>query len=228
MTTSWTMVLDAPRDAASLEAFLVAYWSPVYAYIRRTGRSEEDAADLTQSFFASLLESPRLLETANPDRGKFRTFLLTATKNFLIDEHRREYGRDGVKRSLPMTSDVLKQIEPSTTDDPALAFDRQWATTVLNEAIRRLEASCLDNGLASDWEVFEKRVLCPTGRGNSPAPIEQMMRELNAQSPQQVYSMIQTMKRRLNRQLLEVVSETVGDPVEAGRELRDLLGVLGR
>ena len=73
------MVLGAPGDPAALEAFVRAYWPPVYAYIRRSGRNTDDAADLTQAFFASLLESPRLLEQADPRRGMFRSFLCTAT-----------------------------------------------------------------------------------------------------------------------------------------------------
>jgi RNA polymerase sigma factor (sigma-70 family) len=226
-TTRWTMVRDAPHDPAALESFLSQYWSPVYAYLRRSGRRPDEAADHTQSFFAAILEKPRLLTAADPARGRFRTYLLSAVQRFLIDEHRRECGRNGqAPRQFSIDREALSTIEPSHADDPARAFDREWARTVLDQAIRRLEASCVKDNMTAQWSVFEQRVLRPASHGAAPAPIEDLMAELHVGSAQEVYSMLQTMKRRFHRALVAVVAQTVRNPDEAEQELADLLRVL--
>src|SRR6185503_9442775 len=96
-TTHWSVVLaagqkDSPRGVAALENLCRTYWYPLYAYVRRRGSGPEDAQDRTQSFFARLLER-NLLARAAPQRGRFRSFLLTALQNFLADEHDRANAR---------------------------------------------------------------------------------------------------------------------------------------
>jgi RNA polymerase sigma factor (sigma-70 family) len=231
-TTSWTQIVGARSGGADLQALLETYWSPVYAFVRGSGRDRHDAADLTQDFLLRLLEDQNLFERADPARGRFRTFLLAALRNFLVDAHRREFGRNGRgaprRRLVPRDVEALGRAEPRSADDPLLAFDRQWATIVLDVSLRRLEEACRRRNLEREWEVFEARVLRPARNGCQPATIQDIAGQLGADRPQEVYSLIQTMKRRLHRELLDVVAETLDDPAEAEEELFELRSALLR
>src|SRR5689334_18689682 len=96
-TTTWGLVLSARADPGALELLLRAYWSPVYAFIRHKGYSQHDAADLTQEFLSEVVLGRNLLVKADPARGRFRAFVKSALRNFLIDQHRRA----GSQRAAP-------------------------------------------------------------------------------------------------------------------------------
>ncbi|UCD75614.1 MAG: sigma-70 family RNA polymerase sigma factor [Phycisphaerales bacterium] len=228
-TTSWTLIVRARSDPADLETLLGQYWSPVYAYLRRKGNRPEDAADLTQSFLSEVVLDRDLIGRADPDRGRFRAFLIAALKRFVIDEYRRERGREGKRAAILVPKDPaqLKSAEPSEEDDPGRAFDRQWAAAVLNNALERVEAACRDDGMTRQWESFELRVLRPLQRDCEPAPIQEVLERLGEREPQVIYSMIQTIKRKLQRELREVVAETVETEEEVEQELAELRRFLG-
>jgi DNA-directed RNA polymerase specialized sigma24 family protein len=220
-TTSWTLILRARTSRQELERFIGAYWRPVYAYLRRKGKSREDAADLTQGFVAKVIEDD-LVGQANPDRGRFRSFLLKSLDHFVIDERRREYGRDGDRPVVvPEDPDVLRAAEPRSGEDPAVAFDRQWATTVLEIVVDRLRAACESEGLQRHWRVFEDQVL-RKARGNKPAPVEELIEALGARDRDEIYSMLNSVKRKFRQILRDVVAETVDDSAMLDVELADL------
>ena len=135
-TTRWSLILDArgaPEDARpALEEICRAYRGPVLSYVRRAGHAGADAEDLTQEFFARLLER-RWDERADPARGRFRSFLLTALKRFLIDQHA---ARTAQKRggALSHDDDGLETIAGPEALSPEAAFERAWAATVIERA----------------------------------------------------------------------------------------------
>lgn len=226
--TSWTLVSRAREHRVDLEKLLAQYWSPVYAFLRRKGHKPADAEDLTQAFLARICESRDLLEKADPDRGRFRSLLIAALKRFVIDEHRREHGRNGQRAPTFVPDDprLLAQAEPSNADDPAQAFYRQWATVVLDSALRHVEESCHREGLVRQWTAFEARVVHPAKQGCDPVPIESLVAQLDAKSSQEIYSMVQTIKRKLDRAIQSVVSDTVSDPNEVAVEMKELRAFL--
>src|SRR5947207_2396956 len=156
-TTHWSVVLaagqkDSPHTAAALEKLCRVYWYPLYAYVRRRGSSPEDAQDLTQSFFARLLER-ELLSRASPQRGRFRSFLLTALQNFLADEHDRAVAhKRGAGQPLisldALDGEARYALEPADEVSPDKLFERRWATTVLEQAWTCLEAEYVAEGKA--------------------------------------------------------------------------------
>lgn len=226
------MIVRARSQPADLETLLGQYWSPVYAFLRRKGHRPDDAADLTQGFLSEVVLDRDLIGRADPGRGRFRAYLIAALKRFVIDEHRRQRGRDGTRPAtfLPDDPSALEAAEPSEADDPMRAFDRQWATAVLNNALVRVEEVCRSDGMERQWRAFDLRVLRPLKQGCAPAPMEEMLEMLGESQPQVVYSMIQTIKRRLQRQMREVVADTVegDDQIEAElAELRRFLGQVG-
>ena len=227
-TTSWTLIVQARSSREDLGRLLAAYWSPVYAYLRRQGHSPEDAADLTQGFLADIVLKRDLIGQADPDRGRFRSYLLAALKNFVIDEHRREAGR-GDSRPISFVPDdpaALEAAEPGENDDPTRAFDCQWATTVLGIVLERLREACERDGLGPHWTVFEGRVLGPIRHGCTPVPVEELVRSLGVRDRDEIYSMQNSVKRRFKTTLRRVVAKTVDDPADADAEIADLRKIL--
>jgi RNA polymerase sigma-70 factor (ECF subfamily) len=231
-TTSWALVLSARGSRADLELLLRAYWSPVYAFIRAKGFAHHDASDLTQEFLAEVLVGRDLIAKADPLRGRFRSFLKSALRNFLIDQHRRSNSKRAAP-TAPLTSvdSGPEAADPVSRDggggEPAAAFDRQWAAAVLALTIERTEASCKQDGMDQQWSAFRAVVLAPlTGRVRPPA-MDTLAERLGATSPAQVSNMIQTVKRRFRRILHQVVSETVTDPTDVQDEIASLQKFFG-
>src|SRR5271165_2509283 len=160
-TTHWSVVLRAgdggsPESAAALEKLCRAYWYPLYAFVRSTGQGPEEARDLTQEFFARLLEKG-WLTGADPDRGRFRTFLLAALKHFLANEwHRTQTIKrgGGQERIILDELDAEAQfaLEPRDGTTPESLYDRRWATTLIARAQDRLRDEMIAGG---EGEKFE-------------------------------------------------------------------------
>jgi RNA polymerase sigma factor (sigma-70 family) len=159
--TRWSLVLRAgtqPSKAAddALAALCEMYWYPLYAFLRRRGHSAEDAKDLTQAFFVRLLEK-QVLSQADPGRGRFRSFLLASLKNFVANERDRETAkkRGGDAPILPLefeTAEGRFVLEPPTQETPEKVFDRQWAMTLLDRAMKRLTDEQIARGKQHRFE----------------------------------------------------------------------------
>ncbi len=161
-TTSWSQVIQAAgvgTEAArqALEDLCASYWYPLYAFARRKGYSKSDAEELTQSFFAHLLENNRL-ELSDPARGRFRTFLITSLSNFMVQQWRSDSAekRGGKFQRLDFdfaTADRKFQSQLSHDLSPEKLFDRQWALAVLDQAMHLLEQEYARSGKS---ELFDK------------------------------------------------------------------------
>jgi len=149
-TTRWSLVLAAAdrRDTTgrgALETLCQTYWIPVYAFIRGRGRSAVDAQDLTQEFFATLLDK-QYLQAADPDRGRFRAFLLTMVKHFLSKEREKEGAikRGGAIQVISIDANLSEQryqAQPTTERTADQIFDRQWAMSIIEQSLLRLRES---------------------------------------------------------------------------------------
>ncbi len=221
------MVLSACGNPAVLEQLLRAYWGPIYAFIRRSGRSRDEAADLTQEFIAQAVLERDLIQKADPDRGRFRTFLKASLRNFLIDQHRRSTSKGRAPDGFLLGGGALDEAEPLDTDDPGRAFERQWATTILSRTLERLAIDCDACGQSQHWSAFKLAVIDPTvGLGLGPASngaatpsLDEVAQRIGADSADQVSSMIQTIRRKFRRMLVQVVAETLENPADAPDEV---------
>ncbi len=227
-TTNWSLVISARESEDDLRELLSRYWSPVYAFYRRLGESRDQAADLTQAFLTKVLADRELLLRASPQRGRFRRFLAASLRNFRIDELRKIIGRRGERARvfLPADEERWRNAEPDESDDPAQAFDRQWAATVLSETVTRLEKICRGGQLDQHWAVFESRLVRPLLSGAAPIAMEQLVEELGLDGPDDVSHMLFTVKRKFRRTLHEVIAETVSDPSDVEDEVADVQRVL--
>jgi len=156
-TTHWSVVVragdaTAPDAQAALAQLCQTYWYPLYCCVRRHGYPPEAAQDLTQAFFAKLLEKRRIAE-ADPERGRFRTYLLRSLENFLRTEHRdattqkRGGGHDIVSWDAQMAEERYA-LEPADGATPAAVFERQWAGALLEEVLARLRREFSVSGRA--------------------------------------------------------------------------------
>lgn len=228
-TTSWTLILRAASGPRDLEILLQRYRWPVYAYLRRKGYSQPDADDLTQGFLCDVLLERNLLERADQSRGKFRSFLLKSLEHYLIDKNREERGRYATRPKTLVAEDphVLQHAEPCDEDDPHSAFHRQWAATTFDLALTHVRDECTTNGMARQWTAFDDRVLRPATHGCEPTSVEVLMRRLGVARRSEIDSMLQTIKRKIERALREVVMQTVDEPADADGELHELRRYLG-
>src|SRR5258706_5949879 len=173
VTTHWSAVLSAGRSDTSgaqqaLEHLCQTYWFPLYAYVRRRGHSPEDAQDLTQEFFARLLKGKRI-GTADQQKGRFRSFLLTGMNNFLADEwdKSRAQKRGGGMRTVPLQFDTAESrygAEPIDKATPEQSFERGWALTLLDDVLKRLGAEHEGEGKA---DMFAALNPCLVGERTS-------------------------------------------------------------
>ena len=226
-TTRWTMVRAAGESAGeALETLCSAYWFPLYAYVRRHGFSKEDAEDLTQAFFAKLLER-RDIAGLKRENGRFRAFLLASMKHFLANERDRaaRLKRGGNITHFPLDwhdADNRFQIADAGQVRPDAAFDREWAVALLGRVIDRLRDECTTDGKA---ERFEKlKPFLTAGKGE--IPYAHAASEIGIDEGA-VRVAVHRLRKRYRELLKDEVAQTLSDPAMVEDELAALLGAFG-
>ena len=229
-TTHWSLVLNA-RDPASplateaLEKLCRTYWYPLYAYVRRLGEDEESAKDLTQGFFARLLEKNYLAQ-AQRARGKFRSFLLAALKHFVADEwdKARAQKRGGGQPLISLddtTCEDRYRLEPADAMDAEKLYERQWALTLLEQARQRLKE---EYDQAGKSEIYEHLKVYEAGDRNGPPYAEVAVKLGLGESG--VKSAVLRMRQQYGELVREEVANTVETPAEVDAEIRHLINVI--
>ena len=227
-TTHWSVVLAAgqstsPASQAALEQLCRRYWYPLYAYARRHGYSPEDAQDLTQSFFERLLERD-LLADLRPVGARFRSFLLNALKNHLASEWTRAHAgkRGGSILSLDDLSPEARYAqEAANAESPDAAFERRWASTVLQQALDRLRQEHVAAGKEPMFDLLADGL---TGAAPS-QPYAELAIQLGT-TEAAVKMAIHRLRKRYGELLRLEVAQTVVTSAEIDQELRHLLSAL--
>lgn len=229
-TTQWTLVLAAGRGgSAEAEAALAylcsAYWYPIYVFVRRRGHSVEDAQDLTQSFFTRLLEKKQF-SAADRDRGRFRTFLLTACQHFLLNERDRALAmkRGGGAVAVPIDSvaaDLRYQSSLVHDENPEHLYHRQWCLTLLASVLDTLQ----DDYRSAGNEILFERLRRFLTSDDDPGTHADAAAELNM-SAEAVKVAVHRLRRRYRDALRRHVAATVDSPEAVDDEIRCLLKTL--
>lgn len=229
-TTHWTVVLAAketasPDATAALEKLCGAYWGALYAYVRHSGRSPADAADLTQAFFARFLEK-QFLKEVDREKGRFRSFLLKSLNHFLADEWRqaRAQKRGGSLARLSIdTADWENRFghELATETTPERLFERRWAMALFDRALNRLRNESVQSGKEPEFDLLKQFLSQPSGEGAYAGIAEQFDVEEGA-----IAVRVHRLRRRYGQLVREEVAQTVASPDEIEEELRHLLAVL--
>jgi RNA polymerase sigma-70 factor (ECF subfamily) len=226
--TRWSLVLrargndDSARHQA-LEALCKAYWYPLYAFLRRSGREVEDAQDLTQEFFAQLLDGT-LLSAADPGRGKFRTLLISGLKNMDANAWRAARAQKrGGGNIVPLESETAEArwLADSSSDiQPELAFDRAWANTVMDRASVQLREEFVSGGKEALFDELFPRVSGMGGQGS----LADVARRLGTTEAAVKMALLR-MRQRFGDSLRAEISQTVGSREDVQDELRYLLSL---
>jgi RNA polymerase sigma factor (sigma-70 family) len=227
-TTRWTLVVaagDQRRKEArpALVSLCENYWYPLYAYLRRRGFSSDQAQDLAQEFFTRVLEG-RYLDRADPEKGRFRSFLLTSLKFFIADEQdRQRAGKRGGGQIVPLefsSGEERYQREPAHDETPERIFERRWALSMLDRVVERLRDEFVHRGRPEHFERLKIFLL-----GQSAAPYAALAREMNT-SEGALKVAIHRLRKRYRELFRQEIADTVADPAEVDAELRYLANVL--
>jgi RNA polymerase sigma factor (sigma-70 family) len=234
-STHWSAVLAAGRSQAEPEIARAAlaqlcqtYWAPLYSFVRSRGYTVHDAQDLTQSFFAHLIEH-KIYARADRQKGKFRSFLLASLKNFLADTYDREQTlkRGGGRDFLPLREEQAKEAESlfqthSSASSEDRIFDRSWADALIAAGLERLSADY--KGESKEKLFSELRIFLTSGADPPPTYAELAVRLGTAEST--LRSHVTRLRARYREALRAEVRRTVETEAEVDGELRELLRVL--
>ena len=225
-TTHWTVVLAAgksstPQSAHALEELCRAYWFPLYVYVRRRGYSKADGEDLTQAFFARLLDKNDFANVRS-GRGRFRAFLLASLKHFLANEwdksQRRKRGGGSVHLSLDwQTADTKFQVAAINQPGPEQAFDREWAVTLLAKVIARLQAENEANGRGKQFAQLKMFLTAGQGESSYQNAANNLDMDQTA-----VRVAVHRLRKRYRQLLHDEISQTLSNPADLDDEMRSL------
>jgi RNA polymerase sigma-70 factor (ECF subfamily) len=229
-TTHWSVVLNAgqaasPEAAVALEQLCLTYWYPLYAFVRRKGHGPHDAQDLTQAFFARLLEKNYIAQ-ADRERGRFRTYLLAALTHFLADEwdKARRLKRGGGREIISFdaaSAEERYRLEPVNPLDAAKLYERRWVTTLFDKVLARLEEEFRDSDKGKSFDQLKGSLLAEeTGVSYAELGGQLGMKE------DAVKQAVHRMRRRYRELFREEIEQTVSGPGEVEDELKYLFAVL--
>jgi len=229
-TTQWSQVLAA-RDStdtearAALENLCQTYWQPLYAYIRHQGHGPDEARDLTQGFFAEFLAKDLLAEV-DPDKGRFRSYLLGTLRHFLSHERDRDRAlkRGGGTTTLSLDVEAGEKryaMQPTEAMTPVDVFEHRWAMTVLDRAIDRLGKSSRE---ADNWPQFQKLKQYLTS-ANPQVSYGEAAEDLGM-SEGAIRTAVHRLRKRYGQALKAEIAETVANPADTDEEVRHLLAIV--
>ena len=231
-TTRWSVVQAAGSDAstearAALTTLCETYWTPLYWYARRRSHRPDDAQDLTQAFLTEFIEKYRV-RAANPERGRFRSFLLASFTHFILNDAqaRRSEKRGGGVPSLSLEFDTAEgrySLEPPDARTPEAIFDRQWAMTVLDLGLRRLEREATEEGRGLEFEMLKPSLLGESAEGGYAA----IARGLGI-TEGAVKVSVHRLRRRFREMVRQEIAQTVATEQEIDEEVKYLLAALRR
>jgi RNA polymerase sigma factor (sigma-70 family) len=228
-TTHWSVVLaaqgESPAAHEALEKLCRTYWRPIYAFLRRQGVGPQEAEDITQGFFAQLLER-KSFDAVRKERGRLRSFLLGALKYFVADEQRRATAikRGKGQRLIPLEelrAGERIEMEPADPVTAEMIYERRWALTVLEQVLNRLKDEYATAGNAALFDSL-KQLLPDEPGAPSQAEIGLRLRMTENAVRQAFYRF----RQRYQSLLREEIAHTVATPGDIEDELRHLISVV--
>jgi RNA polymerase sigma-70 factor (ECF subfamily) len=230
-TTRWTLVLrsrgDASESRAALGELCEAYWAPVFRFLRREGRNEDESRELAQEFFTRLLSGGGIVK-ADPEKGRFRSYLLGALKHFLAERRRNEArekrGGGAVMESLDATDDDTapgRQIADASATLDDRQFDREWALAIMDRSLKAVQADSEKAGKATQFETLKPWLVGDTDQLSQPDAASRLGTSTGA-----VKVMIHRLRKAFRAAVEAEIAQTVPESEDIDAELRYLIEVL--
>ena len=235
-TTHWTLIDTVQPEDDTGSRLLIAelvkdYWKPVYCYLRRKGYGNDEAKDLTQGFFQQAVLGRKLIQRADPAKGRFRTLILTALDRHVANVHRSQTAKKRIPRERLIP---LEQAEGTHLPEIACdftceeSFNYAWVSGVLDKTLAEVEAECCNHGMATHWNLFRDRVLQPILEDKEPPPLAEVCDRYGMDEPAKASNMIFSVKRRLQGALKRHVRNSVASDAEISEEIRQLAQFVSR
>jgi RNA polymerase sigma-70 factor (ECF subfamily) len=234
-TTHWTVIGQIDPENAGHNQLLIGqlvrdYWKPVYCYLRRKGYGNEEAKDLTQGFFHEVVLGRKLIQRADPARGRFRTLVLTALDRYLINMHRAQTAQKRIPPeklvSLQKTdASDLPQPRDFTSED---SFNYAWVSELLDRMLEEVEDSCRNRGMQTHWNLFHDRVLQPVIEDTEPPPLAEICARYGIPEATTASNMIFAVKKRFRSALRRHLRRSVASDIEIDEEMVELMQFLTR
>lgn len=234
LTTHWSLIEGVgkgeDRDRALIGMLLQRYWKPVYCFLRQKGHPNEDAKDLTQGFFHEVVLNRHLVSRANPAQGHFRSFLLHALDQFLIDCQRKENAQKRIPKEKMVSLDFIDPPTPSqiaSQGSPEASFNYSWKSALLDETLSTTRKDCHEQGLQVHWSVFQERVLQPIFQHKEAPSMKEICTRYKLGSVSVASNMLVTVKRRFRAVLRKNLRQTVLAEEDVDGELKEMLSFFG-
>lgn len=235
-TTHWSEIFNARatddiRQKVVMEALLKKYWKPVYCCIRHRGYDNEQAKDLTQGFFHEVLLNSNLIQQADPTKGRFRTFLLTALNHHLVSMSRKEKAKKRMPKGqmLLLGSDDLPDLpETCSSMNSDQAFNYVWATQILDQVLTQVEQECNNTSKKKHWQIFHAKILSPIVKNEPSPPLRELCKKYGIENEAKASNMIVTVKRSFRRVLEDQLRHFVKTDSEIEDELNEIFAVVGK
>ena len=236
LTTHWSVIGKIAADGdtdnqALINELLRRYWKPVYCFLRRKGYDNEPAKDLTQGFFQEVVLDQELIRRADQARGRFRTFLLSALKQYLARVHRKETAQKRIPKEKLVR---LEQIDPAGLPEPVgeltpeESFNYTWVSVLLDKLLAEVEAKYRAEDKTLHWQVFHARVLQPIMEHAQPPSLPKICEKYGIKDERKASNIIGTVQRRLRTALKRHLRRSVTGDADVDEELRELMQIFSK
>ena len=234
LTTHWSLIegiqKHQDKDRSLISLLLERYWKPVYCYLRRKGYRNEEAKDLTQGFFHEIVLNRRLIERADASKGRFRSFLLHALDQYLIDRMRRESTQNHIPKEKLVPLEIANPPElPKIILErsPEDCFAYTWKSELLERTLSQVQADCEQQGLNTHWCIFRDKVLEPTLNKKESESMKVIAAKYGIKSESAAFNMLLTVKRRFKATLRTNLRITVLSEADIDEEWQEMLSFFG-
>ena len=233
LTTHWSLIEDVKKqpdqDRALIGLLLERYWKPVYCYLRQKGYDNEQAKGLTQGFFHEIVLNLNLFGRADQSRGRFRSFMLYALNQYLMNEKRRETAQKNIPKHKIVSLDVIEPPSlPKTVkeSDPEDSYNYAWVSAMLDQVLSDVKHACCEQRIETHWRIFCERVVQPMLNNATHPSLKDICEKYGIESEKKASNMIVTVKRRFQSALKQYVRSTVISESQMADELKEILKFL--
>jgi RNA polymerase sigma-70 factor (ECF subfamily) len=235
LTTHWSLIegiqKHQDKDQVLISLLLERYWKPIYCFLRRKGYGNEEAKDLTQSFFHEVVLNRNLVERADSAKGRFRSFLLHALEQFLINQKRKRTAKKHIPKEKLVPFEITDPpipLQDNLVGSPEDCFIYAWKSIIVDKTLSQVQAECKEQGLEVHWNIFRDRIVQPLIDGKKPPSNKDISRLYRTESEAAVSNMLVTVKRRFKAALIRQLRTTVLSEDDITPELQEMLNLFGK
>ena len=230
LTTHWSLIEDVKKqpnqDRALAGLLLERYWKPVYCYLRQKRYDNEKAKDLTQGFFHEIVLNLDLIRRADQSIGRFRSFLLFALNQYLMNQERMENAQKRTPRGKMVSLDTVEcPVLPQgvVESGPEDSYNYAWVSALLDQVLAEVRHKCREQGMETHWRVFSERVVEPMLNSSTPPSLADICAKYDIESEKKASNMIITIKRRFQSTLRRYIRGTVASEKEMTGEMKEIM-----